>query len=557
MTSATGPEFGIPLLHDPTSIVCLSLGVVIVALHSMKKFEESTVEKSEDDFIAQLLPKYLATREEYSRALIRYMGSMLGILCALSAVGPRLLDVLAPTLSDYAPVAPLGFALILVGVLPNVPWLQDIEWRVRRFWHERAFSPTAARSTADMLRASNFDFSSYEQKAVRASPDMRGLEPSDFEAPRGSLENGWARLSCLSHELAWRRDAGETESLDDEMLDRYANDLDNIASKRQALEADVAQYRKERAENPFYVNDRLHNSIKTALRQLYVLLGCAVRLRLNGGADINAAFRPFGFVLGPSAPTPGNQDLIIVGLTVMTGSLLVLVFAALAAGALSGMLGLWQPSEYFPRDASQPFLWSLSAALAHGVAILTADWMRTRSLCKGQWFIVVGRERRPITANYIRIALGCAMTGYIVMFLWGLVLQSPTVAFAESTLPYALLPAATGGFYSYHLDNVELGQRPSRLWEIGSQALVTALCGLVATPVWLRLGDGNAVDDCDFVILVTLLGLVVGASLAWYLPKAAANRRSRVKAQETQVVTCPTGLERFPTVEPSDCSVAA
>ena len=61
-----------------------------------------------------------------------------------------------------------------------------------------------------------------------------GLELADFEAPRGSLEHGWARLSCASHELAWRRDAGETELLDGEMLDRYANDLDNIASKRQA-----------------------------------------------------------------------------------------------------------------------------------------------------------------------------------------------------------------------------------------------------------------------------------------------------------------------------------
>src|SRR5262249_50800617 len=152
----------------------------------------------------------------------------------------------------------------------------------------------------------------------------------------------------------------------------------------------------------------------------YVLLGCAVRLRLSGSADINAAFRPFGFVLGPSVPTPGNQDLIIVGLTVMTGSLLMLVFAALAAGSLSEMVGLWQPSAYFPNDVFQPFLWSLSAALAHGVAILTANWMRTRFLCKGRWFAVVGRERRPIAANYIRVASGCAITGFIAMFLWGL-----------------------------------------------------------------------------------------------------------------------------------------
>ena len=195
--------------------------VVIVALHSMKKSRNPLSKNPRTHFIAQLLPKYLATRGEYSRALVRYMGSMIGILCALSAIGPRLLEILGPAVSAYAPVAPLGFALILVGVLPNVPWLQDIEWRVRRFWHERAFIPAAARATADMLRASSFDFSSYKQKAVLASPDMRGLELSEnFEAPRGSLEQGWARLSRLSHELTWRRDAGETESLDGEMLNR-------------------------------------------------------------------------------------------------------------------------------------------------------------------------------------------------------------------------------------------------------------------------------------------------------------------------------------------------
>ena len=122
MATPTGPEFGFAIPLDTTSVICLGLGVVIVALHSMKKFEESTVDKSEDNFISQLLPRYLATREEYSRALMRYMGSMIGILCALSVLGPRLLEVLSPTLSAYAPVAPLGFALIFWSVFyPTSP----------------------------------------------------------------------------------------------------------------------------------------------------------------------------------------------------------------------------------------------------------------------------------------------------------------------------------------------------------------------------------------------------------------------------------------------------
>jgi Protein of unknown function (DUF2384) len=554
MTSPADPVFGLSLPLDPTSIVCLSLGIVIVALFSIKKFEESTVEKAEDDFIAQLLPKYLATHEDYSRALFRYMGSMVGILCALSFLGPRLLEILAPALSTYAPVAPLGFALLLVGVLPNVPWLQDVEWRMRRFWHERAFIPTAARATADTLRAADFDFSSYKQTAVLASPSMRGLERSDFKAPRGSIEYGWARLSCLSHELGWRRNAGETESLDGEMLDRYASDLENIASKRQAFEADVAQYRQEKVRDQFYDNDQLRNAIKSALRQLYVLLGCAVRLKMSRSADINAAFRPFGFVLGPSTPPPGNQDLIIVGLTVMAASLLVLVFAAMAAGSLFEAIGLWHPSENFPQDALQPFIWSLSAALAHGVAIMTADWMRARLLSKGQYFAVLGRERRPIAANYVRVALGCAITGYIALYLGGLTMQAPTVGFAKGTAPFALLPAVTGAFYAYHLDNVELGRRPSRLWEIGSQAFLTALCGLIAAPAWLALGGGVA-GNFDYIILVTLLGATVGASLAWYLPKAAAYRcyNPQVEAQKTRIATLRTlAVKRFGKEEPAE-----
>ncbi len=540
----THPAFELP---DQTTIVCIALGLVIVALYSMQKFEESTVKKGEDDFVAQLLPRYLATRREYSQALIWYMSSMFGIFCALSALGPRLLDALSPTVEPFKPVAPLGFALLLVGVLPNVPWLQDIEWHVRRFWHERAYIPAAARATAETLRASNFDFSPYKSDAVLASPLMRGIERTDFEAPRGSIEYGWARLSCLLYELGRRRDAGDAESLDGEMLDRYARDLDNIASKRQALEADVAQYRQDTARNKFYENNQLRTNIADALRQLHILLGCAVRLKANRTTDINAAFRSFGFVLGPSTPPHDNQNLIIVGLTVMTASLLILVFAALVAGYLFKATGLWQPSAHFPKDAVQPFIWSLSGLVVQGVAIMTADWMRVRLLRKGRWFVVVGKERQPIAANYIRVGLSCVVTGYIALYMWSIIFQPPSIHLAKAIAAFALLPAATGAFYGYHLDNVELGRRPLRWWEIGSQTLLTALCGLMATPAWLALDD-DAAGNTDFIVLVTLFGAVVGASLAWYLPKAAASHRYEplAEAKEQRIAMLrAAALDRF------------
>jgi uncharacterized protein (DUF2384 family) len=88
--------------------------------------------------------------------------------------------------------------------------------------------------------------------------------------------------------------------------------------------------------------------------------------------------------------------------------------------------------------------------------------------------------------------------------------------------PYALLAMATGGFYAYHLDNVEKNRRPSRLWEVGFQAIVTGLCGLVAATVSFDLILGQPLMAIDRIILTSVYGAAVGLVLGWYIPKAAA-----------------------------------
>src|SRR5262249_20166198 len=160
----------------------------------------------------------------------------------------------------------------------------------------------------------------------------------------GSIEYGWARLSCVSHELSRRRDAGETDPLDGELIDRYARDLDAIVAGRREMAIDIAHYREEKKRDPYYENDRLRAALPAAVRRLYVLVACAVRVRLRRSEDAGAPFRSFGFVLPAATPRPANQDLIMVALTVMTFCLLVLGFAAIGAAALSDELGAWHPS---------------------------------------------------------------------------------------------------------------------------------------------------------------------------------------------------------------------
>ena len=53
----TDPIFGLPL--DAPTLVCLVLGIVIIAALSMNKFNEPTV-AVDADLTAQLLPRYLA-----------------------------------------------------------------------------------------------------------------------------------------------------------------------------------------------------------------------------------------------------------------------------------------------------------------------------------------------------------------------------------------------------------------------------------------------------------------------------------------------------------------
>src|SRR5215216_3359318 len=374
--------------------LCLALALFVVFIFGMKKFGESTVERSEDDFITQLLPKYLATPDEYSRALMFYLATLSVLVGVISLLGPRVVGMGSAPVPEIAGSLPLFVALVFVGVLPNVPWLQQLEHLLRRFAHERAFIPTASRATADMLAAAEFNFALYDSERVLKSPKMRGVESSDFTKPRDCIEYSWARLSCLLWELQRRQDCSQIEPiLDGELLQRYASDLDSIALRRKSLEEDIAQYRREKLVDPFYTNDQLHRTIRNTLRQLYVVLGCAVRLKLSPNGDMNVALKPFGFILNPVGGGSGNQNLMIVALATVAVCVCVLLFAALGTISLLKHWALWTPSEDFPTKANAPFMYTVLVLLWSGTAILLADWVRASRLSKGRWFAATPLDR--------------------------------------------------------------------------------------------------------------------------------------------------------------------
>ena len=230
------------------------------------------------------------------------------------------------------------------------------------------------------------------------------------------------------------------------------------------MEAEVAAYRAAKAGDPYYSNDDLRRAIHDNLYKLYILLGCAVRLKTQPHDDVDLALGRFGFRLNHTMRAPDKGDLQLVGLTVVTLSITLL---GLAAWEL-GQLALWRMSPMFPQKVFQPFIDTASTVIPSATAILLANLMRERLINNRSWFSVSGSRRHGNIANYIRVALASGVAGYVSLILWGLTQQVPTSDGFIIDAPFALVAMVTGGFYVYHVDNAELGCRPSRWWELAS-----------------------------------------------------------------------------------------
>jgi len=292
--------------------------------------------------------------------------------------------------------------------------------------------------------------------------------------------------------------------------------LGALALSRRSLADEMANYRQQKLQHPYHSDDELRASIRKTLRKTYLLLGCAVRLKIGTAGETNPALRPFGFILDGGAIRSEHKDLMIVGLGVMGAAVFALVYSASSVGGLAARVVGWSLSEQFPSQG-EAFAWLISALLTHGTAILVAERMRSRRLAANRWFMNTGAVRRGTPANYILVALACAVISFVPLFLFSLVFVDASWELAKQLVPFSLLPASTGTFFVWHLDNADLGRRPGRLREIAAQMIATSLCATVAANM-TTLG-------IDLLFLNAAVGAAIGASLAWYIPKAAANAK--------------------------------
>jgi hypothetical protein len=112
-------QFGVPL--NELSFLffgCLGIAIWLVYVFCQKRFAERSITES-SDWIYQLLPRQLATREEYSKGFLIYFGTLAAFVVLLSLLGPKNLEPLGIKLPQSA-----GYVIVpLARIIRDAPTL--------------------------------------------------------------------------------------------------------------------------------------------------------------------------------------------------------------------------------------------------------------------------------------------------------------------------------------------------------------------------------------------------------------------------------------------------
>jgi hypothetical protein len=483
------------------------IGLLVVLVFGVQKFNEPTFQASEDQPETLFAPRFLALPRQYVNALLFYLGSLSLLYVVCSAAGTKgFAEALNGT--PLKPESfPLAIALIIVGIVPNVKWIQQVELFFRRAAHRRAFIPEGAQLMHTRLRGAKFDFSKYDRPEILDDDVFRTIERSDFAAPRNSIEHRWARFTCLVYALLQLDNAdGDAaddfgkipEDLDLEFVSAYRLEYERVLMLHKNMQHGIASYRQGTLSDSGDVED-LAEALQQALRRTYVFIGCAVRLKYPIDAGAINALAHFGFKVKPLQPAPSMFYVIRWAALAMPA----LVFLAVIAAQIFGL--------EFPQDNMTPqqtaVVWALSSLLVHGCAAWAAYKLRARLKITSEWN---GTPIQIVSAGVVGGVAGLAALLPLVA-LFG---DEPfTMSAAMKAMPWVALPGTTGAFTAYFLDTSSEVARGRRLREAAIQGFVTALVTYLVLTVQPDARMSGSMEY--FVIFVTLL---IGGSLGFFLP---------------------------------------
>ncbi|MET0743741.1 MAG: hypothetical protein ABWY78_10260 [Microvirga sp.] len=376
----------------------LAIGLIVLLAFSFRQFNKPSFPNRET-LPGDLEPlRYLFLRGAYNRALFTYSAAFCLLYLLLVLVGPRAAHILG---IENVPAEswPLLMALLLVGVIPNAKWLEEIEDWLRRQVHAWFLVPGGVERTVNLLDDAKYDPPLSQLEAVHEKRRQKIKE--DLRLPATSLLHLWARTVLLMASLD-RRGSGQAV-ISAEALQPFSKDFDLIRERFKALRQEI-----EQAEiHPLDEEDEesLTLRVKAFLRRLYAYVSWGVRNQAASEEGVKKTLEELGFRI-PEVSERRVFDLVVPAVVaVFCISTICLVLVDIVPQRLE-----WRALNEIGDILVGNMKFGATAAIMYGIAIVIALRARSSMIAKGFW--------KPKTPRcLVRIALWSGLATWLVIVM--------------------------------------------------------------------------------------------------------------------------------------------
>lgn len=544
-------------LTNPTFIALATIGVVVVLLFSIDKFNEPSFSRRADEPETLFLPRYLALRHQYVRGLAMYIGGTEVLFLLFTIAGPKFLTNLQQNTIQISPETwPLAAALLITGIIPNIKWLQKLEEKWRRVCHENAYIPDGAKETAHKITHAKFDPGAYRSDI---SSDHAFNELKEyFDEREDRIIRNWVKISCILHALGRElEDDANSSNFDRNFLSSSKAEIDQLKAdfkrdQRMFKNYLIAKAKTKDASLLAENSNELIQEIKRLMKRVCTIVSCAVRAKQSSEEGVFRSLGDVGFfVVRGGGASRGLLDVLFLSLACVCG----LVFAGVYISQ-----NMMSSSNVFREGYSRldvAAIWSFLVLGFHGIAALVAAYLRELKLRRGTW------RDRPLSKTWI--SLFAAFCGYAFLLGYFAAKEPLTLEKVWLNLIWLPLPFVTA-YSTLEFFNVPSGE--TQLEDVLRSCLdgviqggVTALFAVFACEAWIELSaaaarapQGDAREWTKFIILnVFILGFCFGCLLPAAYRKATQltdedaikDRRQRIEELAQKVFANEVERERW------------
>lgn len=450
------------------------LGLLVIALFAWTRFNTWTDREKAEGYGTGTPPRVYTT-------WIRYMGCAMVYVLSLEAVYlgfvivPDLLSILARTLSVDLPEgalvdtsnAPLWILCIMVGLLPHVPGLKEMDAWWRYTVHRRAFIPAEAEALVQQLVVNPDLFRPDPEQAARVLATLTEELPPGVNAldPKALVAHRWFKLSYLRKRIQEWQGQPEVNRffsscrkeyvLCDETYTRLRTDVKLYFDREEAL----AGRRISPADTEYQARRRqlILGEIDRLLVRTFEFISCGILATERSASSRYRAFQRFDLHAQCTQNIPVLWDVIFECAIAVFAITMITTFVF-----------------FVSQKTTATTLWTTLRWSGMSLAI------QALGICGSVFFyVLVCRRMRPradapACGPVVQVSLA-GVVGYVIGVATLLLLLQfssasiPPEKHPDIALSWSLIPAATSAFVVSYLS----GLRPGRQW--WSEGCVTAL----------------------------------------------------------------------------------